>query len=104
LMQEATRRHGLDGSAHALLADLMLSRDPRSEEGAGEAFAALTLSPGDPTTWRRWGAVQLVHRHAQAMQSFERYLTLAPAAGESDLEVKTWMATLRRSAEAGRRD
>jgi hypothetical protein len=86
-MQGAVRVHVMDPGAHALLADLLLSKDDY-RFGTVEAFAALTLAPDEPTNWRRWGYILVdQQRYPAAVTALERYRTLAGPAAASDGEV-----------------
>jgi len=102
LMESAVRRHALDPTAHALLADLLLIADPDDPSGVIEAFAARLLAPRDPVTWRRWGMVQSQRRrYLEALGSFDRYFALAGLAGQRDGEAKRWVADIKRALPGG---
>jgi hypothetical protein len=102
LMDGGVRRHALDPGAHALLADLRLSRDPGDPSGTIEAYAARVLAPDRPAAWRRWGMVQAHRgRYLEALRSFHRYFALAGDASPSDAEAQRWVATIRGMLPSG---
>jgi len=102
LAREEVKRHALDAAAHALLADLMLIRDPDDPDAAIEALAARVLAPLDPIVWRRWAMVQARRdRYLEALKSFDRYFELAGAMGENDAEAKRWVEAMRRVLPGG---
>ncbi|MFI5370857.1 MAG: hypothetical protein ACHQ52_04795 [Candidatus Eisenbacteria bacterium] len=77
--------HALDPGVHALLADLELTRDRLSYDGALEAYAVTTLARGDPAGWRRWALALAVRgSDAAALEALERYEALAGPSGEVD--------------------
>jgi hypothetical protein len=99
-MREAIRRHPSDPGAHALLADLLLSRqDPA---GPVEAFAALALAPRHGSMWRRWAQLQLLtNRYRQARVSLDRYFDLSSEEAARDPEALAWRAQLARVRAGG---
>jgi hypothetical protein len=102
VMLDAVRRHALDPTAHALLADLWLIAEPDAPHGAVEAFAARTLAPDDGVAWRRWATVQMHRRrYLEALNSFDRYFKLAGVAGQNDAEAKQWVENIRQSLPGG---
>jgi hypothetical protein len=101
LMSAAVTRHGLDPGAHALTADLLLSRS-QIDNGMIEAWAARLLAPNEPSMWRRWGMVEMVRdAHDPAAHALERYLALAGPAGRDDREALATLATLKRELPGG---
>jgi hypothetical protein len=102
LMEGGVRRHALDPGAHALLADLRLSRDPGDPSGTIEAYAARVLDPEGAASWRRWGMVQAHReRYLEALRSFRRYFSLAGDAAPTDVEAQRWVATIRGMLPSG---
>jgi Flp pilus assembly protein TadD len=101
IMSAAVLRHALDAGAHALLADLLLTRG-QVEPGAVEALAARTLSPQEASMWRRWGLVQaLLGRDQQAVASLERYRELGGEQAAADAEITALLRSLRRKLPGG---
>ena len=85
-----------NAGAHALLADVLLSRDLESPPGQVEAFAARSLAPQAASTWRRWAIVQLAEkRHRQAAASLDRYFQLGGVDASADSQAVSWRKTLR---------
>ena len=102
LARTAVARHALDAGAHALLADLLLSRSPDDIEGSIEAYAARALVPEQPYVWRRWAMVQAHReRYNEALVSFRRYFALAGANGEGDREARRWLDTITETLPRG---
>lgn len=96
IVRGALAARGLDAGAHALLADLLLVKDPEDIEGTVEAYAARVLVPEQPYGWRRWGMVQARRgRYVEALASFERYFALMGGGGEQDQEARRWVETIR---------
>ena len=94
-MRALVREHPYDGGSHALLADLLLVRNPRDPDAVIEAFAARTLMPDDPYAWRRWATIQTDRqRQLEALKSFLRYFRIGGAAAEHDAEAHHWASAL----------
>jgi hypothetical protein len=77
--------HALDPGAHALLADLELTRDRGSFDGALEAYAAVVLGSQNAVAWRRWAMVLALYgKDRAALAALERYSALAGPHAETD--------------------
>lgn len=83
----------LDPDRHALLADLLLMRDPDGEDGLVEGWIARVLAPEATSAWRRWAMIQMRrHRQVEALASLERAAGLG---GDADAEVARWTRQIR---------
>lgn len=92
----------LEPSLHALAADVMLLRPATRTEGQVEAYAARLLAPGEPSNWRRWAFVLgQENRVGPALEAFERYQDLAPAAWAADPESQRLRSMLERMQPGG---
>lgn len=88
---------------HARLAALCLPRSERRQSGVIEAYAFLTLMPGEPDAWRKWAAAQLAENFPDAaLRTLERYLAVGGETARRDVEALRVMAALRQQAGAAR--
>ncbi len=96
LGQDLVTRAVLDGTAHALLADLWLARRDLSDVAIIESYAARVLDPAFPPVWRRWATVQAQHyRYPQAYASLERYFQLGGETAQRDAAAQDFRRELQ---------
>jgi hypothetical protein len=102
VLGEAVRTHSFDPRAHALLADLVITRMPSSSPGVMEALAARVLAPRDPQAWMRWVTVQTSNSNfEEALASLDRYCELAGPGSRADVRIRQLHAYLERSLPGG---
>jgi hypothetical protein len=103
-MGVAVGRHTLDAGAHALMADLALTRADQRPLAIIETFATVTLAPGWPDAWRRW-AVLLARegRVSEARRAVVRWFDLSGPEGERDPRMVALRAELAASEAGGER-
>ena len=99
---EGALRHALDPGIHALLADLLLVHQGVTDAAVIEAYAAWTLAPRAPASWRRWGMICFFRdRNGEAFAALQRYFALAGPAAASDAEAARILAEVRRRLPGG---
>ena len=77
----------LNSDLHAVLSQILMTRNETLAEGELEAFAARVLNPESAAAWRLWALVLArENRQRESIAALDRYLKLRPEAARDDPE------------------